>query len=273
MLATLAAAAVLAVVTPASPPVTIAVVDTGVAPLAAFGNRLAPGIDLVGGSPTARDPNGHGTAMAAAAAAADPARGVVGGCPRCRILPVVAIGASGSGSTSTVAEGVAWAAAHGARVILVASTCDSDDPSLDAAIAAASAAGATVVVAAGNGASSDPSQHGFPAAAAPEAITVGAALGTALAPWSNHGSWVDVAAPGVRPTLGANGARLTAEGTSAAAAYVAGLVGQMVSRNPSLQPADVQAILLAAGTGETGLDVRSGRVLDPAAALRAAAAA
>jgi subtilase family protein len=272
VLANLVAAGVLAVVSPAPAPVTIAVVDTGVAPLAAFGGRLAPGIDLLDGGTATGDPNGHGTAMAVVAAA-DPARGVAGVCPACRILPVVAIGPSGSGSAVTLARGVARAAAEGARVILVASTGDTDELELDAAIAAASAAGATVVVAAGNGASSDPSQHGFPAAAAPEAITVGALVGTTLAPSSNRGSWVDVAAPGVRSTLGANGVRLTARGTSAAAAYVAGVVGEMLGENPALQPSAVQAILLAAGTPVAGLDVRSGRVLDAAAALRAAARA
>ena len=247
--------------------------DTGVAPLAAFGPRLDPGGDLLAGGAARGDPNGHGTAMAAAVAANDPARGVVGTCPVCRILPVVAIGATGSGSAETVAAGVAWAAAQGARVILVASTGNADAPSLDAAIAAATASGATVVVAAGNGASSDPSQHGYPGAAAPEAITVGATLGRALAPLSNHGPWVDVAAPGVRSSLGANNAGVMARGTSAAAAYVAGLVGEMLTENGALQPAAVEAILLGAGTAVPGLDVRSGRILDATAALRAAARA
>jgi subtilisin family serine protease len=245
--------------------VTIAIVDTGVAPLPAFAGRVVPGVDLVGG--TTGDPNGHGTALAAVAA------GRGGMCASCVVMPVVAVGASGEGSSAVAAAGVRWAAARGARVILFAATTDADAPELDAAIADATAGGATVVLAAGNGSSSDPRVHGYPAATSPEAVTVGALAGTALAPWSNHGGWVDIATSGRRQTLGANGSRLSVEGTSVAAAYVAGVVGTMLVENPALTPAAVQRILLAAGRPVGGLDVRSGRVLDVGAALRAAAAA
>jgi hypothetical protein len=47
----------------------------------------------------------------------------------------------------------------------------------------------------------------------------------------------------------------------------------MLVENPALTPADVQRILVGAGAPVAGLDVRSGRVLDAAAAFRAAAAA
>jgi hypothetical protein len=257
--------AVAAAVGPPAPPVTIAIVDTGVAPLSAFAGRAVPGVDLVGG--TKGDPNGHGTALAAVAA------GRSGVCTSCDVMPVIAVGASGEGSSATAAAGVRWAAAHGARVILFAATTDADAPDLDGAIADATAGGATVVLAAGNGSSADPRAHGYPAATSPEAVTVGALAGSALAPWSNHGGWVDIATVGRRQTLGTNGSRLSAEGTSVAAAYVAGVVGTMLVENPALTPADVQRILVGAGAPVAGLDVRSGRVLDAAAAFRAAAAA
>ncbi len=97
--------------------VTIAVVDTGVdAAHPAFAGRMLPAIDLVGGS--GGDPHGHGTHVAGTAAGAEGGGcGVIGVAPEARILPVRVLGADGSGSSSTVAEGIRAAADAGAHVI------------------------------------------------------------------------------------------------------------------------------------------------------------
>ena len=138
---------------------------------------------------------------------------------------------------------------------------------LDAAIAYATDHGAVVVIAAGNLGSSDPA---FPAAGASEAIRVAAtdAAGT-LFPWSDHGGWVDLAAPGNPSVLLATGGVSTAVlGTSLSAPLVAGVAGLLLSWEPTLAPAAVKDALLRGGAADPGLDVASGRRLDAFGALR-----
>lgn len=255
--------------------VTIAIVDTGVARLPALAPGLGAGVDLLGGNSLAvGDGNGHGTEMASIAAARPTAWEAVSGvCSGCTILPVRVVGDTGTSTTALVAAGIRWAAAAHARVINVSLSTADDDPELAGAIEAAVAAGSVVVVAAGNAGSSDPAAEGYPAAASPDAITVaGADPSGHLYPWSNHGPWVELAAPGALPALSRSGKQVAAVGTSAAAAYVSGLAGLILSANPALTPAQVETILTSTGTPIQGLDVASGRVVDAQAALAAAPA-
>jgi subtilisin family serine protease len=197
--------------------------------------------------------------------------GIAGVCGRCSIMPVKVLDASGAGSSSTVAAGIGWAAAHGARIINLSAATPTDDPVLDAAIASATAGGATVVLAAGNQGSTDPAAGGYPAASSPAAIRVaGIDANGALFPWSNHGSWVDIAAPGSLAAAAANGQYyLGVQGTSVAAPFVAGVAGLLLSRDPSLAPAAVKALIVANGQPVAGLDVASGRKVDAYASLLA----
>jgi subtilisin family serine protease len=103
--------------------VTIAVVDTGVdlehPDLAA---NLTGGIDLVAGRNDCpagpQDENGHGTHVAGiAAAVTDNGFGVAGTAPDASIMPVRVLDEDGSGSIDDVAEGIVYAADHGAEVI------------------------------------------------------------------------------------------------------------------------------------------------------------
>jgi len=258
-----------------SPSVRIAIVDTGVSPLAALAANVKGGFDLVDGTAARPDGNGHGTAMASIAAAR-PGKltSITGVCSLCTIVPVQVVGSAGLGTTTLAAAGIRWATANGVNVINVSLTSPTDDPSLDAAIADAAAHGIVVVLAAGNEASTDPSAGGYPAAASPDAISVaGADASGHLFPWSNHGSWVQIAAPGTLPALTLKGRAFSATGTSASAAYVSGVVALMLSANPSLTPAQVRSLLLTTGTVVPGLDVQSGRMIDVRAAVAAAAAA
>jgi thermitase len=257
------------------PSVRIAIVDTGVTPLLALAANIKGGYDLVDGTPARDDGNGHGTAMASIAAARPGNRtGMTGVCSLCTIVPVQVVGNGGFGTTALATAGIRWAIADRVNVINVSLTSPTDDPSLDAAIEDAAAQGIVVVLAAGNDASTDPSTGGYPAAATPDAISVaGADASGHLFPWSNHGPWVQIAAPGALPALTLKGRVFSAAGTSASAAFVSGAVGLVLSANPLLTPAQVQSILLTTGTPVPGLDVQSGRMIDVQAAVAAAAAA
>jgi subtilisin family serine protease len=252
--------------------VTIAILDTGVSPVADLQGALLPGVDLVNGDADASDDNGHGTQVASVAAArTNNGLGIAGVCGGCSILPVKVLGADGSGSATTVAQGIGWAVDHGARVVNLSAAGPTDDPTLDAAIADAVARGAVVVVAAGNAGSADPAAGGYPAAAATAAIRVaGVDRAGALYSWSNRGPWVDVAAPGAVATASRDGSFLLgSQGTSLAAPIVAGVAGLLLSYQPALAPAAVKSLVTANGTAAAGLDVASGRIVNAAAALTA----
>jgi subtilisin family serine protease len=241
-----------------TPPIAIAILDTGVAPLVP---NLAPGHDFVDDDTGSSDRNGHGTAMAS----------IAGLCAQCRIVSVRVAGSAGIGTAALAAAGIDWSVAHDIRVVNFSLTSCAEDPELTLAIANATSRGIVVVLAAGNGGSSDPQSNGYPAAASPEAITVGGAdRNGRLYPWSNHGSWVELAAPGSATALSPTGKPFNAVGTSVSAAYVSGVVGLMLSANPSLTPERVSEILDATGKPEPGLDVGSGRLVNLRAAVAAA---
>ena len=247
--------------------VPIAIVDTGVTVIPSLAGRMIAGTDLTGAG-TTTDGNGHGTAMASIASGAG--NGV---CQVCTIIPVRAVGNAGLGTTALTAQGVTWAATHGARVINLSLTTTGDDPVLTEAIENAFAAGVVVVVAAGNSGSTDPSAQGYPGAGAPDAISIASSNGlTGLYPWSNDGSWVQLAAPGSLNASTTTGRAFTALGTSASAAYVSGVIGLMLSCNPALSPTQVRSILLGTGTPLSALGP-SGRIVDAAAAVAASSPA
>lgn len=207
---------------------TVAIVDTGVTPNKALAARMVPGWNLASQSADTRDATGHGTQLAHI---------VADRCPRCLIMPV-RVANSGFGDATLAAQGIRYAVAHGAGVINLSLTTFADDPDLDAAIADAVALGVTTVVAAGNGGA----PVGYPGVSVPQALTVGSVdPDGSRYPWSNYGPWVKVEAPGVLPTRNLLGARTTAVGTSASAAFVSGAVGQLLACRPGQSPAAVQS--------------------------------
>jgi subtilisin family serine protease len=256
--------------------VTIAVLDTGVSPVPDLAGALVPGHDFIRGGNDTTDDNGHGTQVASVAAArTGNGMGIAGACGRCSIMPVKVLDANGVGNSTTVAQGIDWAVAHGANVINLSMATTGNEQVLTTAISAAVARGVTVVIAAGNSGSDNPSAGGYPAAGSADAIRVGAiAQNNTLYSWSNRGSWVDIAAPGSAEAATAQGTYfLGVNGTSVAAPFVSGVVGLLLSENPSLTPAAVKALLEATGKPVAGLDVASGKRLDAYAALVGAASA
>ena len=259
--------------------VTVAVVDTGVdAAHEDLGSVVLPGIDYVDPRHDGRvDLEGHGTHVAGIIAArVNNGRGIAGAAPSVHILPVRVLDADGGGSSSNVAAGIIWAADHGARVINL-SLGGPKSPGMEIAMRYALGKGAVVVAAAGNNGAqgNDPVYPG----AYPEAIAVAAVdESLARASYSNHGAYVDLAAPGstiwstwASPT---NNSYALASGTSMATPYAAAEAALVISENQSLSPASVTSIMesTARDTGAAGVDGDFGHgVIDPSAAVTAAA--
>jgi len=112
---------------------------------------FVPGYDVVNPDDDPNDDHGHGTMVAGVVAArANNHLGGVGICSRCSLMPVKVIAGNGSGNAADVAEGIRWAADHGASVIL-----SGPDENIARAIEYARGGGSVVVAAAGNEGTAD----------------------------------------------------------------------------------------------------------------------
>lgn len=172
----------------------VAVLDTGVTndnpditPQVTARANFSNGVD-------GDDIYGHGTHVAGIIAAVRNTVGVSGVCPDCAILDGKVLDDSGSGSTSSIANGIGWAVTMEAKVINMSLGQRLSSQTLEIAVNNAWAAGSVIVAAAGN----TGSQAKFYPAAYPNAIAVAATDNKdAKASFSTYGKWVDVAAPGV----------------------------------------------------------------------------
>jgi subtilisin family serine protease len=222
-----------------SPDVVIAVLDTGVDYRHPdLQEAFVLGYDLVNSDSDPTDDDGHGTAAAGVIGArADNGEGVAGICWTCSLMPVKVLDASGSGTTSTVAAGIVWAADHGARVISMSLGGAGGTQTLADAVQYAASKGVILVAAAGNSGSTDPV---YPAAY-PQVISVaGTTASDALYSWSNRGPWVQVAAPGCNTAPWLGGTYVNFCGTSSATPVVAGLAGLALAAPTAAAKGDVE---------------------------------
>ncbi|MGH9038301.1 MAG: S8 family serine peptidase, partial [Acidimicrobiia bacterium] len=201
----------------------LAVVDSGVTlDHPELEGRLLPGRDVANDDNDPDDFYGHGTQVATVAAATgDNGAGMAGVDWRGKILPVKVLDSRGTGRDSDIAAGIVWAADHGADVINLSLFGRSSSETVRAAVEYAQDLDAVIVAAAGNDHSTSKM---YPAAYA--GVIAVSAVTTAgdPAPFSNYGSWIDVAAPGVDVLAGwADGTYRKVEGTSFAAPLVAGV--------------------------------------------------
>jgi subtilisin family serine protease len=214
------------------------------------------GIDLIDhdGEPT--DQDGHGTHVAGIIAAARNGSGVVGVAPAAKLMIIRALDAANAGTTSDVITGIQYAVAHGANVINMSVNGDASDENLRDAIAAAGAAGVTVVVSAGNSGRNITQIPSYPASYVnPDLLSVAAAdVGGLLATFSNFGSIVSLAAPGVDILSTAMGGDYELRsGTSMAAPETTGAIALLHSARPDLGPAELRSTLISTSTHEPGL--------------------
>ena len=217
--------------------VDIAVVDTGI-----DGNHLDLSSKIVSSADctifascievSPADDNGHGTHVAGIAGAlTNNGIGIAGTGYDTSLISVKVLDSSGSGFYSWVANGIIWAADHGARVINLSLGGTSPSVTLLNAINYAWNKGAVIVAAAGN---SNSSQRLYPAYYSNSIATAATDTNDKKASFSSYGSWVDVAAPGVSIfSTYNNGDYATLSGTSMATPFVSGVAGLVFGKNPA----------------------------------------
>jgi len=239
-----------------------------------------PGDQMQGGS------SFHGTHVAGTiAAATNNTTGVSGVAWNCKIMPLRALG-KGGGSSYDIMQAVRYAAgltvdanvapSNAAHIINLSLGGASFSQSEQDDINAVRAAGVIIIAAAGNEDTSDPS---YPAAY--DGVISVSAVGAdkSLAPYSNYGSKIDIAAPGgdmsqdldgdghpdgVLSTSGDDSSGTIqmiyefSNGTSMAAPHMAGVAALMKSVYSDLTPNDLDSLIqngnITEDIGPTGRD-------------------
>jgi Subtilase family/Peptidase inhibitor I9 len=243
----------------------IAILDTGI-------DFSHPDLNIyaqktfVSGTSSANDDNGHGTHVAGIAAAKDNGYGVVGVAPGARLWDIKVLDSTGSGFISDIVAGIDFIAQYYSMVDIVNLSfgCQCKSYALDSAINNAVGKGMTFVVAAGN-AHTDAST--FSPANNPNVIAVSAIADNdgrcggvgpsttygrddSFASFSNYGSTVDMAAPGVNILSTYKGNTYAyMSGTSMAAPHVAGAAAlYKATVNPYASPSAVKNALQNQGS-------------------------
>jgi subtilisin len=280
--------------------VDVAVIDTGI-------DLDHPDLNVVGstncasGGPFTQscgsggdDGNGHGTHVAGSVAALDNSIGVVGVAPGARLWAVRVLGNNGSGYTSWIVAGMDWVTARASTIeVANMSLGGSGSQALDDAANRMADAGVALAVAAGN---SDANAANFSPARAQKVLTVsaladfnGLAGGGAaptcrsdqddtLADFSNWGSTIELAAPGICIlSTWLNGGYNTISGTSMASPHAAGGLALLASNGFTRTWTGVQGLYTTLqqngnlnwtddsgdGIKERLLDVSNASVFDP----------
>lgn len=237
--------------------ITIAILDTGVAPDPTFGGRVTT-LDVgFGITPGKGSEDGHGTSVASLAAGlAGDAPGVA---PAANILSLRVTDANGTSDIFTISQAIVTAVDAGARIVNVSLGGYSTNATLNAAIAYAQTHGAVIVAAAGN---DQAAQLAWPAAD-PRVVSVGAVdKAEQQVTFSNSGSQLYLTAPGYGvQTAWLEGQRAYVDGTSASAPIVSGALAAVLSQNPNLSAADAVALLTrtANDAGAPGADPAYGK--------------
>ncbi len=251
--------------------VNVAVIDTGIDQTHSDLNVVARTNCTGGGGcvdNSGTDDNSHGTHVAGTVGAIDNGFGVVGVAPGARLWAVKVLSAGGGGTFGTVIAGVDWVTAHASEIEVANMSIGSGVTNLplNEAISKSIEAGVVYAVAAGNNntvAKNSPANvkpaitvsaiadyDGKPGGKAPYTC-VNRGLDDQKATFSNFGSVVDIAAPGVCIlSTEPSGSYGTKSGTSMAAPHVAGAAALLAASSNPNSTKDVEAI--SAKLVETG---------------------
>ena len=198
--------------------ITIAICDTGVdATHPDLASKIVPGWNVYNNNSNTADVNGHGTAVAGAAAScSNNGIGVASVAWGCSIMPIRISDANGNATFSSMANGITWAANHGARVANV-SYIGTDSATVKSAAQYMQSKGGVVTVAAGNYSTFGSAPDN------PYVLTVSATnTSDVLSSFSNYGNNIDLAAPEGVYTTTRGGGYSYQGGTSFSAPIVAG---------------------------------------------------
>ena len=250
--------------TTGDPGIKVAVVDTGVDYTHEdLKGQVVKGPNLVANTDDPMDDQGHGSHVAGTIAGIG-ANGVFGVAFKTQILAIKVLGSDGSGDTATIAQGILKASELGAKVINLSLGGPQPSQTLEDAVNQATAKGALCVVAAGN----DGTNTADYPAGYPNALAVGATdQSDARATFSNYGSYVSLAAPGVGILSSTQGSYKQESGTSMASPHVAGAAALLLAKNSQLTPKQLKDALVSSGDPTSGFDGSSVKRLNVARAL------
>ncbi len=238
------------------PEIIVGVVDTGInrAHSALAGRILEDEVNYSdSGDDSANDDYGHGTHCTGTICELTP--------DNVKILPIKVFDKNGSGTDEEIYLGLMYAIEHHADVINMSFGGLGVSPLEIEAMRIADENGLTAVAAAGN--SGDDAAYYYPGGIE-SCITV-AAVDEELerASFSNTGTMLDVAAPGVGVVslvLGEDGTQQSMNGTSMATPHVTACCALLKSVHPELTPAEVQNLIQANAKdiGTEGFDGKYG---------------
>jgi parallel beta-helix repeat protein len=229
------------------------------------------GWDFINNNNDPLDENGHGTHCAGiASAVTNNSIGVAGLSWGCKIMPLKILGNNGSGAVIHGAMAILYAIDNGANIISMSFGSLFYSKLFDDITNYAYNKGIILVAAAGN----NNLKIKFYPAAYDNVLAVAATdQYDRKARFSNYGSWVDIASPGVdilstMPTYnvsmndaGYNKNYTKASGTSMACPYVAGLAGLLLSNNPGQNPDQIKSrIIYSADRTPPDREIGRGRI-------------
>ncbi len=190
------------------------------------------------------DCNGHGTHVSGTVAAYDNTSAVVGMGPGVALYGVKVLNCQGSGTTTSVIQGIDWVAANAIKpAVANMSLGGGASQLLDDAVRNAAAKGIFFSIAAGNSSvdacSTSPARVGGGSTAG--VMTVAATDSSDLeASFSNYGACVDIWAPGVNiNSLKVGGGTALMSGTSMASPHVGGAAALYLGRYPTATASSV----------------------------------
>jgi serine protease len=263
--------------------VTVAIIDTGIAPVDDLDPaRIVPGWNFIANNADARDDHGHGTHVAGTVAqSTGNGKGVAGMAPLAKLMPIKVLSAGGAGTSRDIAMGIRWGVDHGAKVLNLSLGGGGRSIAMESAVDYARRRGVIVICAAGNTGS-----RGVSYPAAYDSAMAVSAVGPQgkPAPYTSYGPQISIAAPGgdksqgeesgvLQQTLSAEDRTQSAyrwfQGTSMATPHVAGAAALVESLGIT-SPVAVQDILTSTASSGGDREHYGAGLLDAAAAVRKA---
>ena len=252
--------------------VRIAILDSGISTMAVNSESLEEGLNGIRPFSDTEDTTGHGTAVASIIVGSESA-GVEGICPQAVLVPLVYcekdyLGRTVNADAETVGELIRDAVdTFQCDIINISAASAKDDSSLRSALEYALGQGVIVVTCAGNTNLTTPDNVYYPGAYE-GVICIGSVNGEGeVSDFSQRGDYLDFVAPGEKlPAATPEGEQIIVTGTSFSAAYVTGMIANILIDDPGLrrQPEEIPQKITeflkqrAEDLGEQGWDPDSG---------------